>query len=409
VIPPVEIPRPGQKVLLLEGIHDAAAARFREAGYDVSTESSSLSADELSARLSDVAVLGIRSKTKLTRAAVDSAPELAVVGAFCIGTNQIDLDACLERGVAVFNAPFANTRSVVEMALGEIVVMFRDICRKSELLHDGTWEKRSQAARELRGKRLGIVGYGNIGSQLSILAEAVGMEVWFYDVAEKLALGNAHSCRTLNELLANSDVVTVHVDGNPRNVNLIGAREFEAMKDGAVFLNLSRGFVVDLDALRAALDSGKVRSAAIDVFPEEPKVDGSAFRSTLQGLPNVILTPHIGGSTQEAQRNIGEFVPGKLLDFLEKGNTSLSVNFPNLQLPEIQGSHRLVHVHRNVPGILARINQVMAERQINITGQYLKTNETIGYVITDIGENYDDALARELRDIPATIRVRVLY
>lgn len=409
MIPPVETPRPGQKVLLLEGIHDSAAERFREAGYEVSLESSSLSQDELVARLSDVAVLGIRSKTQVTRKVVEAASELAVVGAFCIGTNQIDLDACLERGVAVFNAPFANTRSVVEMALGEIVVMFRDICRKSELLHEGTWEKRSQSARELRGKRLGIVGYGNIGSQLSILAEAVGMEVWYYDVAEKLALGNARQCRTLRELLAKSDVVTVHVDGNPRNVNLIGAAEFDAMKDGAVFLNLSRGFVVDLDALRAALDSGKVRSAAIDVFPEEPKVDGSTFRSALQGFPNVILTPHIGGSTQEAQRNIGEFVPDKLLDFLEKGNTSLSVNFPNLQLPEIQGSHRVVHVHRNVPGILARINQVMAERQINITGQYLKTNETIGYVITDIGQNYDAALASDLRDIPATIRVRVLY
>jgi D-3-phosphoglycerate dehydrogenase / 2-oxoglutarate reductase len=409
VIPPVETLRPGQKVLLLEGIHDSAAERFREAGYDVSLESSSLSPDELVARLSDVAVLGIRSKTQVTRKVVEAASELAVVGAFCIGTNQIDLDACLERGVAVFNAPFANTRSVVEMALGEIVVMFRDICRKSELLHEGTWEKRSQSARELRGKRLGIVGYGNIGSQLSILAEAIGMEVWYYDVAEKLALGNARQCRTLRELLAKSDVVTIHVDGNPRNVNLIGAAEFEAMKDGAVFLNLSRGFVVDLDALRAALDSGKVRSAAIDVFPEEPKVDGSTFQSALQGFPNVILTPHIGGSTQEAQRNIGEFVPDKLLDFLEKGNTSLSVNFPNLQLPEIQGSHRVVHVHRNVPGILARINQVMAERQINITGQYLKTNETIGYVITDIGQNYDGALASDLRDIPATIRVRVLY
>lgn len=409
MIPPVETPRPGRKVLLLEGIHESAAARFREAGYDVALESSSLSPEELGARLDDVTVLGIRSKTQVTRQAVESARELAVVGAFCIGTNQIDLDACLERGVAVFNAPFANTRSVVEMALGEIVVMFRDICRKSQLLHEGTWEKRSQGARELRGKRLGIVGYGNIGSQLSILAEAVGMEVWFYDIAEKLALGNARQCRTLKELLGKSDVVTVHVDGNPRNMNLIGAPEFEAMKDGTVFLNLSRGFVVDLDALGAALDSGKVRSAAIDVFPEEPKVDGSTFQSTLQGLSNVILTPHIGGSTQEAQRNIGEFVPDKLLDFLEKGNTSLSVNFPNLQLPEIQGSHRVVHVHRNVPGILARINQVMAERQINITGQYLKTNETVGYVITDIGQNYDDALARELRDIPATIRVRVLY
>lgn len=409
MIPPIETPERGQKALLLENIHADAAERLRAAGYEVETESSSLSEEELLTRLRDVTVLGIRSKTHLTEKVVDAAPRLTAVGAFCIGTNQIDLDACLNRGVAVFNAPFANTRSVVEMALGEIIGLFRDLFQKNHLLHQGVWQKKASQAREIRGKRLGIVGYGNIGAQLSVVAEAVGMEVYYYDVAEKLALGNARSCRTLKELLEISDVVSVHVDGSPGNENFIGAREFSQMKDGAIFINLSRGFVVDLEALREALESGKLRSAAIDVFPQEPKVDGSSFESPLKGLPNVVLTPHIGGSTREAQANIGGFVPDKLLDYLEKGSTNLSVNFPNLQLPELKGSHRVVHVHRNVPGILARVTQVMAEREINITGQYLKTNETIGYVITDIVQEYNEGLAKELRAIPDTIRVRVLY
>ncbi len=409
MIPPLETPKPGQRVLLLEGIHESATTRFTEAGYEVRTEPSSLSDSELIRRLTDVTVLGIRSKTRVSERVLEAAPDLAAIGAFCIGTNQIDLDSCLERGIPVFNAPFANTRSVVEVALGEVIVLLRDLFEKSQQLHRGIWQKRSERAREIRGKRLGIIGYGNIGTQLSILAEATGMEVWFYDTREKLALGNARVCRSLEELLRGVDVVTVHVDGSPENRNLIGARELATMKDGAILINLSRGFVVDLEALREALTSGKLRGAAIDVFPEEPSADGAPFESPLRGLPNVILTPHIGGSTEEAQENIAAFVPEKLLDFLAKGNTSLSVNFPNLQLPEIQGSHRVVHVHRNVPGILARINQTMAKREINITGQYLKTNEKIGYVITDIGQDYDNRLARELQSIPDTIRVRILY
>ncbi len=407
--PPIELPASGRRVLLLEGIHDSAAERFRNAGYEVSAEKRSLSEGELIGRLGGVSVLGIRSKTELTRAVIESARELAAVGAFCIGTNQIDLVACLERGIAVFNAPFANTRSVVEVALGEIIVLLRDLFEKSRKLHEGLWEKRSEEAREIRGKRLGIIGYGNIGAQLSVLAESLGMEVWYYDVQEKLALGNARPARSLGELLRHSDVVSIHVDGSPENRGSIGARQLAAMKEGAVLLNLSRGFVVDLEALRDAILSGWIRGAAIDVFPEEPRSDGSAFDSPLRGLPNVILTPHIGGSTAEAQENIGAFVPEKLIDFLTRGNTSLSVNFPNLQLPAIQSSHRVAHVHRNVPGILARINQVMAKREINITGQYLKTNEMIGYVITDIGQDYDDAVARALTAVPDTIRVRVLY
>ncbi len=407
--PPIDTSKEGEHVLLLEGIHTDAAQRFRSAGYHVEELSSSLAEDQLIERIRDVTVLGLRSKTQVTRNVIESAPKLAAVGAFCIGTNQIDLEACLARGIPVFNAPFANTRSVVEMALGEIIVLYRHIPEKNNLLHQGTWKKRSHGAREIRGKKLGIIGYGNIGAQLSILAEAVGMDVYYYDVTEKLALGNATPCRTLTELLETVDVVTVHVDGRPENHNFIGADEFETMKEDAVFLNLSRGFVVDQDALRSALERGKIRAAAIDVFPEEPKTDGTSFESPLQGLPNVILTPHIGGSTEEAQENIGYFVPDKLMNFLEKGNTTLSVNFPNLQLPEFKGSHRIVHVHRNVPGILAKINKVFADRGINITGQYLKTGEGIGYVITDIvGEEPAD-LTRELTEIPDTIRVRVLY
>jgi D-3-phosphoglycerate dehydrogenase / 2-oxoglutarate reductase len=397
------------RVLLLEKIHPVAVERFQKGGYQVEEVGGSLSTQELIERLRYVNILGLRSKTSLTREIIEAAPRLEAVGAFCIGTNQIDLQACLDCGVAVFNAPFSNTRSVVEMALGEMIVLIRDILRKSSMLHAGVWQKSAPGAREVRGKRLGIVGYGNIGAQLSVVAEAVGMEVRYYDIAEKLPLGNARAVRTLDELLETSDVITVHVDGSPENEDLISTREFERMKDGVVFINLSRGFVVNIEALRVALASGKVRGAAIDVFPEEPKQDGDVFESPLRGLANVILTPHIGGSTEEAQEHIGRFVPDRILDFLEKGNTTLSVNFPALQLPGFRDAHRVVHVHRNVPGILARINQTMADRDINIVGQYLKTNERIGYVITDIGRDYEPEVVHELRAIPDTIRVRVLY
>jgi D-3-phosphoglycerate dehydrogenase len=397
------------RVLLLERIHPVAAERFRSLGYEVDEVPAALSRDELAERLPEVTVLGIRSKTNLTRELLEAAPRLAAVGAFCIGTNQIDLDACLDHGVAVFNAPFSNTRSVVEMALGEMITLVRDIPRKSTLLHQGIWQKKAPGSRELRGKRLGIVGYGNIGAQLSVLAEGLGMEVRYYDVTEKLALGNARACRTLAELLEGSDVVTVHVDGRPENRGIIGAREFALMKDGVVFINLSRGFVVDLEALRDALEAGKLRGAAIDVYPAEPAQDGEPFEAPLRGLSNVILTPHIGGSTEEAQEHIARFVPDRLLEFLETGTTNLSVNFPNLQLPELNESHRVVHVHRNVPGILASIDHVLASRQINITGQYLKTNERVGYVIIDIQNDYDAEVMEELAAIAETIRVRVLY
>jgi D-3-phosphoglycerate dehydrogenase / 2-oxoglutarate reductase len=402
---PARTPR---RALLLEGIHPEAARRLRASGVEVKVHPGALFEDELIEALQGVSLLGIRSKTQVPGKVVEAAPDLEAVGAFCIGTNQIDLEACQERGVPVFNAPYANTRSVVEMTLGEIIILLRNVPEKNALLHRGIWRKSANHAREVRGKRLGIVGYGNIGAQLSVLAEALGMEVRYYDITEKLALGNATPCRTLRELLETSDVVSVHVDGNPANRNLIGREEISWLRDGAVLINMSRGFVLDLEALEEALDSGKVRGAALDVFPREPKRDGDPFESPLRGRPNVLLTPHIGGSTEEAQESIARFVPDKLLDYLERGNSHLSVNFPNLQLPEFQGAHRVAHVHWNVPGILARINQVLAARQINIIGQYLKTNERVGYVITDVSRDYDEEVVRELREIPRTIRVRVL-
>ncbi|MEX2528822.1 MAG: phosphoglycerate dehydrogenase [Gemmatimonadota bacterium] len=402
-------PPEGGSVLLLEKVHSEAARLFHDAGFDVESVPESLPEDELVVRIPGVSVLGIRSKTQVTRRVVEAADALQAVGAFCIGTNQIDLEACREKGVPVFNAPFSNTRSVVELALGEIIVLFRNVVEKSWLLHDGIWNKSAHRSREVRGKRLGIVGYGNIGAQLSVLAEALGMEVHFYDVADKLALGNAHRAPSLKALLEISDVVTIHVDGSPSNAGLMGKREFRWMKDGAVFINLSRGFVVDLPALKDALNSGKVRAAAVDVFPQEPGGNEEPFSSELQGYRNVILTPHIGGSTEEAQEDIGRFVPGKVLDYLRQGNTRLSVNFPGLQLPERRGAHRVVHIHENVPGILARINQVLAEAEANITGQYLKTGEGIGYVITDVDGQCPPEVLQALWEIPRTIRVKLLY
>ncbi len=398
-----------RRALLLERIHPEAGQRLRSAGFDVEELSGSLSEEELNERIQGVSALGVRSKTLVTREVIAGADALEVVGAFCIGTNQIDLDACLARGIPVFNAPYSNTRSVVELTLGVTILLLRNVLEKNRLLHQGVWRKTATHAHEVRGKRLGIVGYGNIGAQLSVLAESLGMEVRYYDVMEKLPLGNARPCRTLGELLADSDVVSVHVDGNPANQNLFGREEFGAMKEGAIFVNMSRGFVVDVEALREGLASGRIRSAALDVFPREPKQDGDPFESPLCGMTNVLLTPHIGGSTEEAQEHIGGFVPDKILNFIEQGSTTLSVNFPNLQLPELRGAHRFAHIHTNTPGVLARINQTLAERDINISGQYLKTNERVGYVITDVGRDYDDSVVDELRSIPGTIRVRVLY
>ncbi|QHT66628.1 phosphoglycerate dehydrogenase [Rhodocytophaga rosea] len=396
-------------VLLLENIHPKALELFRQEGYKVDVVAGGLDEDELCERIKDVTVLGIRSKTQVTRKVLESANKLMCVGAFCIGTNQIDLNACLERGIVAFNAPYSNTRSVVELAIGEIIMLIRNIPDKSNGMHKGIWDKSAKNSFEIRGKKLGIVGYGNIGAQLSVIAEALGMEVYYYDIVERLALGNAKKCNSLKELLNIADIVTLHVDGRASNKNLIGEKEFAQMKDGVIFLNLSRGAIVDIPALVNAVKSKKIQGVGIDVFPYEPKTNKEEFINELRGLPNVILTPHIGGSTEEAQVNIANFVPGKIIEFINKGNTFMSVNFPNLQLPELTDAHRLIHIHENVPGILAQINSILAKYHINIAGQYLKTNEKVGYVITDINKVYNKEVVSELKNIPHTIKFRMLY
>ena len=405
----ISYPKNRISVLLLENVHAEAAKIMKEEGYKVETYSAALDENELSERIKDVSILGIRSKTQVSEKVLSKAKRLLAVGAFCIGTNQIDLKACLKKGVAVFNAPYSNTRSVVELAMAEIIMLLRNIPDKSRGMHEGRWEKSAIGSNEVRGKKLGIIGYGNIGSQLSVLAENMGMNVYYYDAVEKLALGNATKCSSMETLLKACDVISLHVDGRKDNKKLIGSKEFELMKDGVVFLNLSRGQVVDIKSLHEGIRSGKVKGAAVDVFPEEPKSNDDEFTSSLRGLPNTILTPHIGGSTQEAQENIANFVPGQMIQYVNTGSTMGCVDFPNLQLPPLENAHRFMHIHHNVPGILAEINNVLVKHKINVMGQYLKTNETIGYVITDIDKEYGNGVIEDLRNIENTIRFRVLY
>lgn len=405
----ISYPKNRISVLLLENIHPEAQRLFKHEGYQIEVMSTALNEEQLIEKIKNVSILGIRSKTHVTQKVIESANKLMAVGAFCIGTNQIDLKACAKAGISVFNAPYSNTRSVVELAIGEIIMLSRNIPTKSEKMHQGQWDKSAHNSFEVRGKKLGIVGYGNIGSQLSVLAEAMGMEVYYYDVVEKLQLGNAKKCTSLKQLLAIADIITLHTDGRASNKNLFGLAEFEAMKDGVIFLNLSRGHLVDIPALVKNIKSGKIIGAAVDVFPHEPANNAEEFVSELRGLPNVILTPHIGGSTSEAQENIANFVPNRIMEYINTGNTYQSVNFPNIQLPELNNAHRLIHVHDNVPGVLASINNVLANNHVNILGQYLKTNENIGYVITDIDKVYDKNLIGDLRNIPNTIKFRVLY
>lgn len=402
-------PTSKMKVMLMENISDEAVMKFKAEGYTVDYINHSLSEKELIDKISDVSLLGIRSKTDINKKVLDHAKKLLAIGAFCIGTNQIDLITASEKGIAVFNAPFSNTRSVVELVIGEIIMLHRNIFVKNNLLHLGKWDKSSKASYEIRGKKLGIIGYGNIGTQLSVLAENLGMQVYFYDVQEKLALGNAKKCQSLQELLAVADIITLHIDGSKTNKNLISSKEFEQMKDGVLFLNLSRGHVVDLDALVAAIKNGKVKGAAVDVYPKEPKNNDEPFKNSLQGSPNVILTPHIGGSTEEAQRNIGQFVSDKLIKYVNTGDTILSVNFPTLSLPAQRNTQRFIHVHDNTPGVLANINTIFAKQSVNIEGQYLKTNELIGYVITDVEEMHGNDALQLLKKIKGTVKVRVLY
>ncbi|SHI95844.1 phosphoglycerate dehydrogenase [Pseudozobellia thermophila] len=404
----ISYPKNRIKILLLENVHPAALENLSKDGFSVELVKHSLPEEELIERIKGVHVLGIRSKTQVTQKVLDAANKLLVVGAFCIGTTQIDLDYARKRGVAVFNAPYSNTRSVVELAIGEIIMLMRSVFARSTEIHGGQWQKTAQGSREVRGKNLGIVGYGNIGKQLSILAEAIGMRVYYYDVEDKLSLGNARKCNSLEDLLNVSDVVTLHIDDNKANKNFIGEREINQMRDGAMLINLSRGFVVDIDALANALKSGKLAGAAIDVYPEEPRSNG-AFTTPLQGIPNVILTPHVGGSTEEAQRDIADFVPNKIMDYINTGNSVDAVNFPNIRLPKQQNAHRFLHIHKNVPGIMAKINEVLAKYELNIVGQYLSTDSEVGYVITDVDKKYDKDVIKALKKVENTIKFRVLY
>ncbi len=398
------------KFLLLEGIHPSGVELIRAAGYSqVEVLAGALDAEELKARVADVHFLGIRSRTQLTPEIFAAARRLVAVGAFCIGTNQIDLGAALEHGVAVFNAPYSNTRSVAELVLAEAILLLRGVPEKNAVAHRGGWLKSAENAFEIRGKTLGIVGYGSIGAQLSVLAEALGMHVVFYDVVTKLPLGNAQQVRSLNELLGAADIVSLHVPQLPSTQWMIGEAQIAAMKPGAILVNASRGTVVEIEPLAAAIKAKKLLGAAIDVFPVEPKSNKDEFVSPLRGLDNVILTPHIGGSTMEAQANIGVEVAEKLVKYSDNGTTTSSVNFPEVALPAHPGKHRLLHVHRNVPGVLSAVNGVFAETGINISAQYLQTNEKVGYVVTDIDAGSSERVLEKLAQVPGTIRSRVLF
>ncbi|RYU13466.1 phosphoglycerate dehydrogenase [Nocardioides iriomotensis] len=394
------------KALVLENIHAAAVEVLEDRGYQVVTHPGAMSEAELVESLSDVNLLGIRSNTKVTERVLDSAPLLEAVGCFCIGTNQVDLAAAAEKGVGVFNAPYSNTRSVVELVIGEIIALTRRLPEKTQRMHDGVWDKSARGSHEVRGRTLGIVGYGNIGTQLSNVAEALGMRVVFYDKADRPAHGNARRMTSLAELLGVADVVSLHVDGRPGNAGLFGADEFAAMKQGALFLNASRGMVVDYDSLRDHVVSGHIAGAAVDVFPVEPKAQGDSFESVLRGLDNVILTPHIGGSTQEAQEEIGQFVAQKLAGFALEGSTALSVNLPAVLTPPLDAGHRLGLLHHNVPGVLAHLNAVFAAAGDNVVDQHLSTKDHLGYVVSDATQPLSSEAIERLRDSEHCLWVR---
>jgi Phosphoglycerate dehydrogenase and related dehydrogenases len=396
------------KALLLEGVHPDATAYLQGADIEVSTHPGALDERGLTEALQGVQLLGIRSRTRVTRSVLAGATELIAIGAFCIGTNQVALGAAAEKGVAVFNAPFSNTRSVVELALAEMICLTRGLTDKNGALHAGVWDKSAKGAHEMRGRTLGIIGYGNIGSQLSVLAEGLGMRVVFFDTADRLPMGNARSVSSVDELLEVADIVSLHVDGRPGNAGMFESEQFAAMRPGSIFLNLSRGFVVAQGALAAHIRSGHVAGAAIDVFPIEPKAQGDPFESELRGLPNVILTPHVGGSTEEAQKDIGGFVADKLLDYIGTGSSVLSVNLPQTRLEGGESSHRLAHLHANTPGVLATVNSVLAQHNVNIEGQALSTRDHLGYLLTDVGTDYAPEVVDVLNRMPETVRLRVL-
>lgn len=398
------------KILLLEGVHQSAVDTLNAQGYtNIEFHTSAIPEEELLERVADAHFIGIRSRTQLTEKVFDAAEKLVAVGCFCIGTNQVDLQAATERGVAVFNAPFSNTRSVAELVIAEIIMLMRGVPEKSAVAHRGGWLKSAKNSFEVRGKKLGIIGYGSIGSQLSVMAEGLGMDVFFYDVITKLPLGNAKQVGTLHELLGQCDVISLHVPELPSTENMMGAMQFEAMKQGSVLINAARGTVIDIDALCDALASKKLLGAAVDVFPVEPRSNDDEFISPLREFDNVILTPHVGGSTMEAQMNIGYEVAEKLVRYSDNGSSISSVNFPEVALPGHTNAHRLLHVHRNIPGVLSKINNIFSENDINIVGQYLQTNDKVGYVVIDVDADSSKIAVEKLSEIEGTIRCRRLF
>lgn len=398
------------RFLLLEGVHQNAVDTLHAAGYtNIEYITGALPEAELKEKIADAHFIGIRSRTQLTEDVFECAQKLIAVGCFCIGTNQVDLNAARERGIAVFNAPYSNTRSVAELVLAQAIMLIRGIPERNAACHRGGWMKSATDSYEIRGKKLGIVGYGSIGTQLSVLAEALGMQVYYYDVVAKLPLGNATQVATLHELLAMSDVVSLHVPELPSTQWMIGEKEIRAMKKGSILMNAARGTVVVIEALAEAIKDKHLLGAAIDVFPVEPRANGEEFESPLRGFDNVILTPHIGGSTQEAQANIGLEVAEKLVKYSDNGTSVSSVNFPEVALPSHPGKHRILHIHQNIPGMMGAINKVFADNKINVSGQFLQTNETVGYVVIDIDAEHSELALSKLQEVEGTMRCRILY
>lgn len=403
-------PKDKIKILFLENISDAAIKVFRDSGYtDIKKITGALSEDQLIQEIKNVHLVGIRSKTQITKRVLENAPKLQAIGCFCIGTNQVNLAEARKNGIVVFNAPYSNTRSVAELVIGASIILIRKILDKNKAAHEGLWNKDAKGSFELRGKTLGIIGYGNIGSQVSVLAEALGMKVQFYDVITKLPLGNATACKNLKDLVSKSDIITLHVPETGQTKNLINKTLLKQFKKGSILINYARGEVVDLDTLAKLLEDGHLSGAAIDVFPWEPEKNGDKFTSPLQHIPNVLLTPHIGGSTEEAQYNIGEDVSAKLLHFLEMGATTGSHTVPELSLSPLEGTHRILHIHENIPGVLSEINSTLSDNHINVLGQYLKTNEDIGYVVLDVDKKLSKNAVSLLKNVKGSIKVRLLY
>jgi D-3-phosphoglycerate dehydrogenase len=403
-------PKDRIKVLFLENISDKAVQYFKQQGYaDVKKLSGALSEEELIKVIKDVHILGIRSKTFISKKVLDSAKKLQAIGCFCIGVNQVDLKACKQKGIAVYNAPYSNTRSVAELVIGASILLIRRILDKNKAAHNGIWNKDAKGSFELRGKTMGIIGYGNIGTQLSVMAEAMGMRVQFFDIETKLPLGNAQARKSIKEIVSSSDIISLHVPETNQTKNLISKAVIKQFKSGSILVNYARGEVVDLDALAEAIKEKHIAGAAIDVFPIEPEKNGDAFSTPLQGLSNVLLTPHIGGSTEEAQENIGEDVSIKLYQYLERGVSNGSHTIPSLSLPPVDGAHRILHIHKNVPGVLGAINTLLSKNKINIVGQYLKTNDEIGYVVLDVDSKLSKQAMALLKEVKETIKVRMLY